>query len=147
MEFPTIIYWNRPFLFKECWVVFFIFIQIVIEYSASKQWRPWIHAFCGIWSGSALFAYVPQIIDAKLIRASIWFDNITVNLCMLVNFSWFSCHQLTLFQNYFFQCRSWPGSKLFAKVIVCFLFVWFDSLRPLNNPTVMRDGLPGLNQY
>ena len=28
-----------------------------------------------------------------------------------------------------------------------FLFVWFDSLRPLNNLSVMRDGLPGLNQY
>ena len=27
------------------------------------------------------------------------------------------------------------------------LFVWFDSLRPLNNLSVMRDGLPGLNQY
>ena len=30
--------------------------------------------------------------------------------------------------------------------IVC-LFVWFDSLRPLNSLSVMRDGLPGLNQY
>ena len=27
------------------------------------------------------------------------------------------------------------------------LFVWFDSLRPLNNLSVMRDGIPGLNQY
>ena len=27
------------------------------------------------------------------------------------------------------------------------LFVLFDSLRPLNNLSVMRDGLPGLNQY
>ena len=28
-----------------------------------------------------------------------------------------------------------------------FFFVLFDSLRPLNNLSVMRDGLPGLNQY
>ena len=26
-------------------------------------------------------------------------------------------------------------------------FCLFDSLRPLNNLSVMRDGLPGLNQY
>ena len=32
-------------------------------------------------------------------------------------------------------------------IATCFLFVWFDSLRPLNNLSVMRDGLPGLNQY
>ena len=31
---------NSPFLFKGCWLVFFIFIQILIEYSANKQWRP-----------------------------------------------------------------------------------------------------------
>ena len=40
MEFPTIINWNNPFLFKGGWVVFFIFIQILIEHSANKQWRP-----------------------------------------------------------------------------------------------------------
>ena len=28
-----------------------------------------------------------------------------------------------------------------------FFFFFFDSLRPLNNLSVMRDGLPGLNQY
>ena len=28
------------FCFKEWWVVIFIFIQILIEHSASKQWRP-----------------------------------------------------------------------------------------------------------
>ena len=38
MEFPTIINSNSPFL-----------------------WGPWSDAvFCGVWSGSALFAYVPQ---------------------------------------------------------------------------------------
>ena len=35
--------------------------KILIELSASKQWRPLADAaFCGVWSGSALFAYVPQ---------------------------------------------------------------------------------------
>ena len=39
----------------------FIFIQISIEHSVSKQWRPWPDAaFCGAWPGSALYAYVPQ---------------------------------------------------------------------------------------
>ena len=32
-----------------------------IEYSLSKQRRPWFDAvFCGIWAGSLLFAHVPQ---------------------------------------------------------------------------------------
>ena len=30
---------------------------------------------------------------------------------------------------------------------ILFCFVLFDSLRPLNNLSVMQDGLPGLNQY
>ena len=42
-------------------MVFFICIQVLIENYASKQWRPWSDAaFCGIWSLSALFAYVPH---------------------------------------------------------------------------------------
>ena len=40
--------WNFPLLaigpvyyrFKCCWVVVFIFIQILIEHPVSKQWRP-----------------------------------------------------------------------------------------------------------
>ena len=42
-----------------CWVVFFIFI--LIEHHVNKQWIPWSDvAFCGVWSGFTLFAYVPQ---------------------------------------------------------------------------------------
>ena len=45
----------------------FHFIQIQIEHSASKQWRPWPDAaVCDVWSGTALFVYVPQK-DARLI--------------------------------------------------------------------------------
>ena len=40
IDFPTIINWTSPFLFKGCWVVFLFFIQKFIEYSVSKQWRP-----------------------------------------------------------------------------------------------------------
>ena len=29
----------------------------------------------------------------------------------------------------------------------CLFVCLFDSLRPLNNLSVMQDGLPGLNQY
>ena len=32
MEFPTLINWPVHFHFKGCWVVFFIFVQILIEY-------------------------------------------------------------------------------------------------------------------
>ena len=53
------VYWPRPdhFGFKGCRVVFFNFIQILIEYAVSKQWGPWSQ---NGWSGSALFAYVSQ---------------------------------------------------------------------------------------
>ena len=41
-------------------VFFFIFSQILIEHSECKQWRSWSYiAWCDVWSGSALFAYVP----------------------------------------------------------------------------------------
>ena len=47
--------------FKDCWVVVYIFIQISIEYSVSKQWKPWsVAALCSDYSGSALFTYVSQ---------------------------------------------------------------------------------------
>ena len=38
---PTVINWNNPFLFLGMFVgvFFFIFIQILIENSASKHWR------------------------------------------------------------------------------------------------------------
>ena len=40
---------------------YFLLYQVLIENYASKQWRPWSYAaICGVWSGSALFAFVPQ---------------------------------------------------------------------------------------
>ena len=39
MEFPTLINRASAFLFNGCWVVFFIFIQILIEHSVGKQLR------------------------------------------------------------------------------------------------------------
>ena len=71
LKWPLYAEWNFPvssigpvhFRLKGCCVflfVFFIFTQIFIEHSVSKQWRPWSDAtFWGVWSGSALFAYVP----------------------------------------------------------------------------------------
>ena len=65
----------------------------------------------------------------------IYHQGYILTLCMLRNYSCFCCHLLTFFQNYLFQkiisgtlsvcqmvwiqieCRSWSGSKLFAKVI------------------------------
>ena len=35
MEFPTLINWTSPFLFKVCWVVFFT--QILIERSVANS--------------------------------------------------------------------------------------------------------------
>ena len=60
MEFPLFSIEPVHFRLKGCWVVSFIFIQILIEHSVRKQWRAWSDAvFCGVWTGSALFAYVP----------------------------------------------------------------------------------------
>ena len=43
-------------------VYFFIFILFRIDIPVSKQWRPWSDAaFCGVWSGSALSAFVPKM--------------------------------------------------------------------------------------
>ena len=39
IEFPTPVNWTSQG-FKGCWVAFFIFIQILIEHSESKQWIP-----------------------------------------------------------------------------------------------------------
>ena len=62
MNFPISI--GRTSLFRILGVLgvfFFNFIQILIEHSVSKQWKPGSDAAsCGVWSGSALFAYVPQ---------------------------------------------------------------------------------------
>ena len=54
----------------------------------------------------------------------------------------YTCENATLLEN---TCsglyKAWSGSKLFAEITVLFvLFFWFDSLRPLNNLSVMRDG-------
>ena len=46
------------FHLRGIWCTFFIFIIFFIEIPVSKQCRPWE---CGIWSGSALFAYVPKM--------------------------------------------------------------------------------------
>ena len=54
---PSIlINWTNPF--SICLVYFFIFILFPIDIPVSRQWRPWSDA--AFWSGSALFAYVPN---------------------------------------------------------------------------------------
>ena len=59
--FPQLSIGPVQFCFKGSWVVFFIFVKI-LEQSVSKYWRPWSDAaFYGVWAGSALFAYDPQI--------------------------------------------------------------------------------------
>ena len=61
MDFPLLSIGPVHFSFKGCWVVFFSFIQILKDNSASNQWRTWSDAeFCSVWSGLALFADVPQ---------------------------------------------------------------------------------------
>ena len=51
-----------PVLRIANWYFFlYIFIQFSIEHSVNKQWRTWSDAaLCGVWSGTALFAYVPH---------------------------------------------------------------------------------------
>ena len=55
---PSIlINWTSPFPILGVSGVIFHFILFRIEIPVSKQWRPWSGAaFCGIWSGFALFA-------------------------------------------------------------------------------------------
>ena len=61
MDLPTLI--NRMSQFPILGVLlvfFFFFLQILKEHSISKQCRSWsVTAYCGVWSGSALFAFVP----------------------------------------------------------------------------------------
>ena len=54
MEFPALIIWTSLFPFWGLLGGIFHFIQILIGYSVSKQWRPWSDA------GYALLAYVQQ---------------------------------------------------------------------------------------
>ena len=76
-------------------MVFFIFIQNYREHSVSKQWRPCSGAaFCGIWIGFELFAYVPQ-------KRTLGLYGLTHN--MLGYFSCFCWRLLTFFQNQLFQ--------------------------------------------
>ena len=61
MNFPISISRATLFQILGVLVVNYIFIQVLIENYVSKQWWPWLDAaFCGVWSVSALFAYVPQ---------------------------------------------------------------------------------------
>ena len=61
-NFPHLLFGLVHFHIKDWWVVFFLFIQILIEHSVSKQCRPWWDAtFYGVWTGSALFVYVASI--------------------------------------------------------------------------------------
>ena len=48
VDFPMLIKRTSTFSLKGSWVVFFIFIQILIEHSVSKQWEARSDAaFCG----------------------------------------------------------------------------------------------------
>ena len=61
MEFPIIMNWSSQFPFYGLLGGILDFIQIPIEHSVSKQWRTWSDAaLCGVGSGYALFANVPQ---------------------------------------------------------------------------------------
>ena len=57
---PYAISRTYQFEFKDSWVVICNFIQIIKEHYVSKWWGTWSDAaFCGLCSGSALFADVP----------------------------------------------------------------------------------------
>ena len=61
MDFSIPINCTRPFPNLGVSGPFFYFDFFKIEFPVSKQCRPWSDAaFCGVWSGSTLFAYVPK---------------------------------------------------------------------------------------
>ena len=61
MEFPSLINWTSPFSILGLFGGSFHFYSFLKETSVSKQWWTWTDAgFCGVWSGFALFADVPQ---------------------------------------------------------------------------------------
>ena len=61
MDPSTHINWMSPFPILGVSGVLFIFILFQIDIPVSKQWRHWSDtAFCSIWSGSTLFAYVSK---------------------------------------------------------------------------------------
>ena len=59
-ELPYTIYWKILILILGIWGYV---IKVFLErngWTICKQWRPWSDAaFCGVWSGSALFANYP----------------------------------------------------------------------------------------
>ena len=55
-EVPHTTYWKILILKLGCQIIF----RGKNGWTICKQWRPWSDAaFCGVWSGSALFAYNP----------------------------------------------------------------------------------------
>ena len=89
------------FYLRGVWCTFFIFIIFLIEIPVSKPCRPWSDAaFCGIWSGSALFVYVPKNGTPDLYgltRKNNVIDTsnlgITKSDCDILSFSWYIAHQ------------------------------------------------------
>ena len=64
---------------------FFIFILFRIHIPLSKKWRPWSDAaFCGVWSGSALFAYVPQM----GLMHEVKFTFVKLNFMKILRYEW-----------------------------------------------------------
>ena len=61
MYFLILVIWTSPFPNVGLLGGNFHLIQILKETYVSKQWRTWSDAaICGVWSGFALFADVPQ---------------------------------------------------------------------------------------
>ena len=81
-------------------------------------------------------------VNVLLINEQI-FDHFFNQLCLGVMTMW--NYDVILKTQCKVRLRKLPTFSFCFK-FVC-LFVWFDSLRPLNNLSVMRDVLPGLNQY
>ena len=62
-----LIIWMSPFVVLGVSSKCFHFLAFFTEIPASKQCRPWSDAaFCGVWTGSALFAHVAQNVYSKM---------------------------------------------------------------------------------
>ena len=135
--------------------------QIIIEHSLSKQWRPWSDtAFCGVWSGSALFAYIPQKKTLGLYglritsfdlhcKSTLSQNNLNVVLLIIETVDW--CFNEHWWPRWNAKERDMSSGFILCverDVCVCLFvcLIWFFTSHQQSFSHI-GSGFPGMNQY